>query len=43
MTELQFHALCILALWLGGAANTCANYLLWKRVRYLESKRRVVL
>jgi hypothetical protein len=42
MSELDFHSACILVLGLGGFANTVANYLLSKRVRYLEHKRKVM-
>jgi hypothetical protein len=42
MTELQFHAACILTLGLGGLANAYANYLLAKRIRRLEARRKVM-
>jgi hypothetical protein len=42
MTELHFHAACILVLGLGGFANMTANYLLEKRVRRLEARRKVM-
>ena len=42
MTELHFHAACILVLALGGFANMVANYLLEKRIRRLEARRKVM-
>jgi hypothetical protein len=42
MSELDFHSACILVLGFGGIANAYANYLLFKRIRYLEVKRKVM-
>jgi hypothetical protein len=42
MTELHFHAACILVLSFGGLANMVANYLLEKRIRRLENRRKVM-
>jgi hypothetical protein len=42
MTELHFHAACILMLALGGFANMYANYLLERRIRRLETRRKVM-
>jgi hypothetical protein len=42
MTELHFHAACLVVLSLGGLANAYANHLLERRIRRLEARRKAM-